>query len=185
MLISNDPAQPAPRLALFNLGFRPFFLLAGVFSLISIFIWGGVYVYGWPAPSLPFSPMHWHAHEMIFGYGMAVVAGFLLTAVRNWTHLDTLKGYPLAGLAALWLVARTAGWVIPGQVLPMALLDLVFDLWFFVAIFRPILRAKRHHQIGIASNCAADAGQSVLLSRRVRCYRARHRVGHAFRTSCC
>ena len=151
MLISNDPAQPAPRLALFNLGFRPFFLLAGVFSLISIFIWGGVYVYGWPAPRLPFSPMHWHAHEMIFGYGMAVVAGFLLTAVRNWTHLDTLKGYPLAGLAALWLAARMAGWVIPGQVLPMALLDLVFDLWFFVAILRPILRAKQHQQIGIAS----------------------------------
>ena len=145
-------SQPVPpSFALFNLGFRPFFLLAGVFSLISILIWGGIYVYGWSAPRLPFSPMHWHAHEMIFGYGMAVAAGFLLTAVRNWTHLDTLRGYPLAGLAALWLAARLAGWVIPLQILPMMMLDLTFDLWLIVAIFRPILRARQHDQIGIAS----------------------------------
>ncbi len=147
----NTPSKPAPSFALFNLGFRPFFLLAGVYSLVSIFIWGGVYVYGWPAPRLPFSTMHWHAHEMIFGYGMAVAAGFLLTAVRNWTHLPTLKGYPLAGLATLWLAARVAGWVIPGQILPMMVLDLMFDLWLIVVIFRPILRAKQHDQIGIAS----------------------------------
>jgi uncharacterized protein involved in response to NO len=125
-----------------------------MFSLISIFIWGGVYVYGWPVPRLPFSTMHWHAHEMIFGYGMAVAAGFLLTAVRNWTHIQTPRGVPLAGLAALWLAARLAGWVIPGQVLPMALLDLLFDLWLAVAIFSPILRAKQHDQIGIASKLA-------------------------------
>lgn len=147
----NDPAQPVPSFALFNLGFRPFFLLAGAFSLISILIWGGVYVYGWPAPRLPFTPMHWHAHEMIFGYGMAVAAGFLLTAVRNWTKIPTPHGYPLAGLAALWLAARVAGWMSPDQVLPMALLDLTFDLWFIFAIFSPILRAKQHDQIGIAS----------------------------------
>ena len=144
-------SQPIPQFALFNLGFRPFFLLAGVFSLVSIFIWGGVYVYGWPAPHLPFSPMHWHAHEMIFGYGMAVAAGFLLTAVRNWTHIPTPQGYPLAGLATLWLAARVAGWVIPGQVLPTLLFDLMFDVWLIVAIFSPILRAKQHDQIGIAS----------------------------------
>jgi len=147
----NTPAQPVPSFALFNLGFRPFFLLAGLFSLVSIFIWGGVFVYGWPAPHLPFSPMQWHAHEMIFGYGMAVAAGFLLTAVRNWTHIPTPRGYPLAGMATLWLAARLAGWLIPGQVLPMLLLDVMFDVWFIVAILSPILRAKQHDQIGIAS----------------------------------
>ena len=147
----NAPAQHVPRFALFNLGFRPFFLLAGAGSLVSIFIWGGVYVYGWPAPRLPFSPMHWHAHEMIFGYGMAVAAGFLLTAVRNWTGLDTLRAYPLAGLTLLWLAARLIGWFIPGQVVPMLLLDMLFDVWLVVAIFRPILRAKKYDQIGLAS----------------------------------
>lgn len=143
--------KPAPRFALFNLGFRPFFLLAGAYSLVSIFIWGGISVYGWPTPRLPFMPIQWHAHEMIFGYGMAVAAGFLLTAVRNWTHLPTPQGYPLAGLAALWLAARLAGWLSPGQILPMMLLDLLFDTWLVVAIFTPILRAKQHGQIGIAS----------------------------------
>lgn len=91
-VLIQPTTQPVPRFALFNLGFRPFFLLAGVYALISIFIWGGIYVYGWPTPRLPFSPIHWHAHEMIFGYGMAVAAGFLLTAVRNWTHIPTLSG---------------------------------------------------------------------------------------------
>jgi uncharacterized protein involved in response to NO len=143
--------QPVPNFALFNLGFRPFFLLAGGFSLISIFIWGCVCVYGWLLPRLPFTPMQWHAHEMIFGYGMAVAAGFLLTAVRNWTNIQTLQGYPLAGMASLWLAARVVGWMIPEQILPMMLLDLIFDLWFIVAIFTPILRAKQHDQIGIAS----------------------------------
>jgi len=147
----KDPSRPVPQLALFNLGFRPFFLLAGVYALISIFVWGGVYAYGWPAPRLPFSPMQWHAHEMIFGYGMAVAAGFLLTAVRNWTKLQTLHGYELAGLTALWLAARMAGWLIPGQVLLMLLLDLAFDVWLIAAIFTPILRAKQYDQIGIAS----------------------------------
>jgi len=152
MILSIKKPDPlVPEFALFNLGFRPFFLLAGVFSVISIFIWGGVYVYGWPAPRLPFSPMLWHSHEMIFGYGMAVVAGFMLTAVRNWTQINTLKGFQLAGLATLWLAARLAGWLIPGQVLPMMVLDLLFDLWLVVVIFRPLLRAKQHNQLGIAS----------------------------------
>ena len=148
---SKLPAQPLPSFALFNLGFRPFFLLAGLYALISIFIWGGVYIYGWPAPRLPFSTMHWHAHEMIFGYGLAVAAGFLLTAVRNWTRINTPKGFQLAGLATLWLAARAAGWIIPGQVLPMMVLDLGFDLWLIIVIFRPLLRAKQHNQLGIAS----------------------------------
>jgi uncharacterized protein involved in response to NO len=150
-LLIQEPAQPAPKFALLNLGFRPFFLLAGVYALVAISVWGGVYVYGWPAPNLPFTTMHWHAHEMIFGYGMAVAAGFLLTAVRNWTHIDTLQGRPLAGLAALWLAARVACWMMPAQILAMALPDLMFDLWLIFAVFSPILRARQHQQIGIAS----------------------------------
>lgn len=150
-MLIKDPALTVPKFALFNLGFRPFFLLAGIYALIPVSIWVGVYVYGWPVPRLPFSLMHWHAHEMIFGYGMAVAAGFLLTAVRNWTHLDTLTGYPLAGLAMLWLAARLVEWLIPAQILPMMVLDLLFDAVLFVAILRPILRAKQHGQLGIAS----------------------------------
>ncbi len=150
-LTIQDPARLAPRFALFNLGFRPFFLLAGLYALVTLLIWGGFFVYGWRQPSLPFSPMHWHAHEMIFGYGMAVAAGFLLTAVGNWTRMPMPKGFPLAGLAALWLAARMACWLLPGQILAMALPDVLFDLWLIVAVFTPILRAKQYPQIGIAS----------------------------------
>lgn len=147
----NDPAHTSPKFTLFDHGFRPFFLLAGIYGLFSILVWGGIYVYGWPTPALPFSAMYWHAHEMIFGYGMAVAAGFLLTAVRNWTRLGTLQGYKLAGLSVLWVAARVAGWMLPNQVLPMALLDIAFDSGFAIAIFIPILRSKQHQQIGIAS----------------------------------
>jgi uncharacterized protein involved in response to NO len=152
--LPTKPSQPVPSFALFNLGFRPFFLLAGVFALVSIFIWGGIVVYAWPAPLLPFKPVQWHAHEMIFGYGIAVVAGFLLTAVRNWTHIQTPRGIALAILATLWLLARVAGWMMPSQLLPMLLLDLLFDLWLVVAIFSPILRAKQYQNLGIASKLA-------------------------------
>lgn len=147
----NTPPQPVPSFVLFSLGFRPFFLLAGVYALISMLVWGGIYVYGWAMPRMPFSTMRWHAHEMVFAYGMAVAAGFLLTAVRNWTGFDTLRGYPLAGLAALWVAARAAGWIFPEQVLPMMVLDLMFDLWLVIVIFRPLLHAKQYDQIGIAS----------------------------------
>ncbi len=144
-------AQPVPAFALFNLGFRPFFLLAGIFALVSILIWGGAYVYGWPVQRLPFSVLQWHAHEMIFGYAMAVVAGFLLTATRNWTNIQTLRGASLAGLVILWLAARVAGWIVPTSIWPMAALDLTFDAWLIVAILGPILRSKKYDQIGITS----------------------------------
>jgi uncharacterized protein involved in response to NO len=150
-LFSKNTVRPVPTFALFNLGFRPFFLLAGIFSLISIFIWGNAFVYGWQMQRLPFSPLHWHAHEMIFGYGMAVAAGFLLTSVRNWTHIQTLQGYSLAGLVTLWFAARLAGWISPGPMLPMLVTDLMFDVWLIIAVFGPILLAKQHQQIGIAS----------------------------------
>jgi len=150
-LLANTTARPAPDFALFNLGFRPFFLLAFIYALVTIFIWGGIFVYGWPEPHLPFSPAYWHAHEMIFGYGIAVAAGFLLTSVRNWTNIPTLSGYPLAGLAGLWLAARAVEWIIPSRIWPMMVLDLLFDAWLIVAVFTPILRAKQRGQIGIAS----------------------------------
>lgn len=161
-MLIQDSAQPVPDFALFNLGFRPFFLLGSVFSLISILIWGGVYVYGWTIPALPFSPLYWHAHEMIFGYGMAVIAGFLLTAVRNWTNLRTLEGPSLAGLVMLWLGARLAGWLIPDHVVPMLSLDLTFNLGLIVAIARPILQAKQKQQLGIVSKLVLLTAANLL-----------------------
>ncbi|AHD01716.1 NnrS family protein [Leisingera methylohalidivorans] len=97
---------------LFSYGFRPFFLGACLFALAVIpawlLIWQGTLTY-----SGPFLPVDWHIHEMIFGYGAAVVAGFLFTAVPNWTGRMPARGWPLALLSGLWLLGRlaAAGWL--------------------------------------------------------------------------
>src|SRR6202165_4379394 len=94
--------------ALFALGFRPFYLLAGAYAALSVPLWALQY-----SGALPAGHPLWHAHEMLFGYTFAVIAGFLLTAVRNWTGLPTPSGALLAAIAALWLSARPRGRVAP------------------------------------------------------------------------
>ena len=92
---------------LLRAGFRPFFLFAGLFAMMHIPLW----LCQWSGrlnPAAPFDPLLWHGHEMLFGFGTAVVAGFLLTAVPNWTATPAVAGGPLALLAGLWLAARLA-----------------------------------------------------------------------------
>lgn len=92
---------PESRSALFALGFRPFYLLAGAYAALGVPLWALQYA-GW----LPGADLYWHAHEMLFGFAFAVIIGFLFTAVRNWTAQPTPSGAMLAGIAALWLAAR-------------------------------------------------------------------------------
>ncbi len=103
----EEPRRPvrAPRgWALWSLGFRPFYLLASVFAALSIALWSAQFA-GWlHATYLP-GPL-WHAHEMLFGFALAVIVGFLFTAGRNWTNRPTPSGLPLALLALLWLAGR-------------------------------------------------------------------------------
>jgi uncharacterized protein involved in response to NO len=101
----SQPAGPAPeKFALLNLGFRPFYLLAGAFAAVSILPWIAQFA-GWFHFAL-FPDALWHAHEMIFGYAFAVIVGFLFTAVGNWTSQRTPSGATLAAIAVLWLAAR-------------------------------------------------------------------------------
>jgi uncharacterized protein involved in response to NO len=93
--------------AVLSMGFRPFFLLAGLIATAAIPLWLLIYT-GRIALSGPFAPLDWHIHEMLFGYTSAVVAGFLFTAVPNWTGRMPARGRPLALLAALWLAGRLA-----------------------------------------------------------------------------
>lgn len=107
LLRIESPASPANvdrSLPLLRLGFRPFYLLAAVFAALSVGIWALQYA-GRIAPAYVGGPTG-HAHEMLFGFTMAVIAGFLLTAVRNWTGRPTPTGAWLAALAALWLAGR-------------------------------------------------------------------------------
>jgi uncharacterized protein involved in response to NO len=93
--------------AILSRGFRPFFLAAGVWALVGMALWPAVFTGAIVLPTA-FSAVDWHAHEMIFGYGGAVVAGFLLTAIPNWTGCLPVAGVPLAALAALWTAGRVA-----------------------------------------------------------------------------
>jgi uncharacterized protein involved in response to NO len=103
----QTPAHPSakpdapPGCALFALGFRPFYLLAGAYAALAVPLWALQYA-GW----LPGANILWHAHEMILGYAFAVIAGFLLTAVRAWTGRPTPAATALAAIAALLLLAR-------------------------------------------------------------------------------
>lgn len=93
--------------ALLSSGFRPFFLLAGLFALAVVPAWALAWRGAW-TPRGPFAPVDWHVHEMLFGYVAAVIAGFLFTAVPNWTGRMPTRGWPLAALAGLWLAGRLA-----------------------------------------------------------------------------
>lgn len=105
--------SPIPRLkdysgpALFSYGFRPFFLLGAWYSGIAIAIWLPFF-YGAAALPTAFGPRDWHVHEMLYGYLAAAVAGFLLTAIPNWTGRLPLQGRSLIALVALWLAGRIA-----------------------------------------------------------------------------
>ncbi|CAI2718693.1 NnrS family protein [Nitrospina watsonii] len=87
-------------------GFRPFFLLGALYSVTNLLIWGGFFAGHRPPPAFLLDPVSWHAHEMIFGFTIAIVAGFLLTAVANWTGRNPAGPMHLAGLSLLWLAGR-------------------------------------------------------------------------------
>lgn len=91
--------------AVFSYGFRPFFLMAGGWAFAAMVLWMGM-LFGWFALPIRLSPAGWHAHEFVFGYTSAVIAGFLLTAVPNWTGRLPVVGWRLAALSALWAAGR-------------------------------------------------------------------------------
>jgi uncharacterized protein involved in response to NO len=141
----EDPSPrsaPPKGFALFALGFRPFFLGAGLSAVLLMALWLTLY-HSAGQIGLTYPPMLWHAHEMIFGFTGAVIAGFLLTAVQNWTQLRTLHGAPLAILFALWVAGRIAPFVhvVPKEL--AALPDILFFPAVMIAIARPIVRVKQ------------------------------------------
>lgn len=132
-----------------DLGFRPFFLGASVYAIISIGIWMAIFGFGQALPLEGLSSTQWHSHEMIYGYSMAVIAGFLLTAVGNWTGKQTLRGGGLFVLFSLWVLARIAFSI--GMIAIAGILDTVFMLMLLVFISIPCIQVKQWKQMGILS----------------------------------
>jgi uncharacterized protein involved in response to NO len=136
-------------LVLFSAGFRPFFLGASIWAAIAIPLWLGAYAWGLIMPTR-LAPSIWHAHEMIFGYAAATVAGFLLTAIPNWTGRMPLQGGPLALLALLWAIGRlgvllSAKVGAPGA----AIADLSFPVVFLAVVAREILAGKNWRNLPV------------------------------------
>lgn len=94
--------------AILSYGFRPFFLGAGLFAIAAMVAWVGALAWGWPVGGDLYGPIAWHGHEMLFGYASAALAGFMLTAIPNWTGRLPVAGPKLALLALLWLGGRLA-----------------------------------------------------------------------------
>ena len=123
-------------------GFRPFFLLAGLWACLAIPIWIAFFA-GLGQAQTAFTPIVWHVHEMTFGFGAAAVAGFLLTAIPNWTGRMPLQGGPLALLVLLWIIGRLA--VLFSARIGIgiaAALDLAFPSVFLAAIAREIIGGR-------------------------------------------
>ena len=138
--MSRLPPYAGP--ALFSYGFRPFFLAATLFGLGVIPVWLLIWN-GEMGLAPPFTPVDWHVHEMLFGYAAAVIAGFLFTAVPNWTGRMPARGWPLMALLALWVLGRLAvfGALGLGAVWIM-LLDVAFVLAIGVMILIEIVAGK-------------------------------------------
>lgn len=115
MAAAEPGRSAAPRVALFSHGFRPFFLFAGIWAVLAMLVWIAA-LHGTGLPDGPLPIARWHAHEMIAGFIGAAIAGFLLTAVPNWTGRRGYGGAPLVLLIGLHLAARLA--LLPGSPVP-------------------------------------------------------------------
>lgn len=127
---------------LLRLGFRPFFLFGGLFALLAILIWFSFY-HGWITLSAIANPIWWHAHEMLFGFAGAIVVGFLLTAVQNWTAYPSLKGGKLACIVTLWAIPRLLLPWLGASHSGLMLIDLSWMLLCTLFLAIPIVRVRQ------------------------------------------
>lgn len=154
-------------IALLRYGFRPFFLGAGLLASLLIPWWAASYTFSIPLGT-NWPPTLWHAHEMLFGFFGAAVAGFLLTAVPSWTGTRGFAGWPLALLASLWLlgriaVASSALWPLPA----VAAIDLAFLPALGALVLPPLVRARNRNTpllVVIGAWWAIDVGFYVSLA---------------------
>ena len=160
-LPSKPPSAPHPIL---NLSFRLFFSAGAIFAIITMALWAFVFTGHTDIDAQVLNPLYWHGHEMIYGYALAIVAGFLLTAVKTWTGVMMPHGYRLLGIFVCWLLARLSwlafglGMMIAGSSISLLYAAAVFDLLFVgsmaFVIFRAVLQVKQYKQMGILAKLA-------------------------------
>ncbi|HKO46581.1 MAG TPA: NnrS family protein [Polyangiaceae bacterium] len=180
-LLSSQTARTDAVLPLLEKGFRPFFLLGAAFAALAVPLWllalrGGL------QPGGAFGAMQWHAHEMLFGFCSAIICGFLLTAVSNWTGRETATGWRLAALAVLWLLGRLAMFF--AEQLPRylpAVLDLALLPALAVSCALPLILARSQRNYGfigllLGLSLANGIAHSAALLGDLATVRIAHRV---------
>jgi uncharacterized protein involved in response to NO len=166
LLLREAPGQGAATgdpLPLLAKGFRPFFMLAAFYAVVMVPLWLAI-LNGKLAPSSYLQPVVWHAHEMIGGFVTAVIAGFLLTAVGNWTQRETATGAPLAALALLWCAGRLA--MLFAGVLPWgvaAAVDLAFLPALGIVLARPLVAAQNRRNFVMLAIVGALFGANLVV----------------------
>ena len=143
-----DRKQALAVLPLWRLGFRAFFLAGAVFALLAIALWALALQGAVSLVTVPGGMLAWHRHEMPFGFALAIIAGFLLTAVQNWTGRPGLSGRPLIALFGLWLAARLA-WFVPVPPGVLIGLQLAFVGLFIVQMARQLISARQRNNYPI------------------------------------
>lgn len=140
---------------LLSYGFRPFFLLACSFALVAMVGWIGALSLGWEIGG-SYGALNWHAHEMLFGYASAALAGFMLTAIPNWTGRLPVSGTPLLVLVLLWLAGRVA-MAVPDLlgIVPSVIIDAAFLPIMAAIAAREIIAGKNWKNLKILGGLAA------------------------------
>jgi len=139
----------------FSYGFRPFFLGAAFWAIFAMVLWMAAMVLGFPAGET-YGAVAWHAHEMLFGFAPAVLAGFLLTAVPNWTGRLPVSGIPLVVLLSIWAVGRAA-MLSTGTigVLPAVAIDASFLLSLLFICAREVIAGRKWKDLKVIAGLVA------------------------------
>src|SRR5215467_10627868 len=158
---------------LLSYGFRPFFLLGAIYAALAMFAWLPLFD-GEVTIPMGFGPRDWHVHEMLFGYVAAIITGFLLTAVPNWTGRLPLQGLPLLILVAAWAAGRiaVACSAVLGE-LAAAVIDASFLFLVAAAVAREIIAGRNWRNLKVLLPLAVLGGANTVFHVEA------HASGHA------
>jgi uncharacterized protein involved in response to NO len=170
--------------AFFSYGFRPFFLSAGLYAAVGMaawMAWIGLHAAGGEVRmmSTAFPPFQWHAHEMLYGYTAAAIAGFLLTAVPSWTGRHPITGAPLAVLFGVWVLGRIAVWFSNFlHPLAVAVADVSFLAFLLALVLKSLIGGKRRNFIFVGVLAVLIAGNVLVHLEQLKLTDGTTTVGH-------
>lgn len=155
MNIQNTAKRPTSPHPILNLGFRIFFVGSALFAVVAMLLWLAI-LQGFAPFKGVINPFYWHGHEMVFGYALAVIAGFLLTAVKTWTNQPMPYGWKLFAIFLPWALARimwAGAHAVPSNA--MLVVAFVLDMLFWgltsFAVIRAVWAARQKRQIGVVA----------------------------------